>query len=381
MRVLLVNVGPDFILTIMRPLLLSLAVMLAAPPALAQRPGYARERAAIDAYVSGEVARTPIAGLAVAVVKGRDTLAMKGWGFGDLENDVPATAGSVFRIGSITKQFTSAAIMQLVEQGRLALTDTLGALLPGMPPRWRGVTLLQLLNHTSGIRSYTSLGPVWRRRWGEDMSPDTIVALVAHDSMDFASGSRWRYNNTGYVLLGMILDRTTGVPYPRYLKQALFDPLGLSDTEYCSTKPLIRHRAQGYDHAGSEFTNAEYLAMSQPYAAGALCSTVGDLVKWTGALHGGRVVSPSSFQAMTAPTGAAVRSRYGFGLVVDSLAGHLRVWHSGGINGFVSHLAYLPDDSLTIVVLSNTIPSDPNTIAANLARIVLGVPVDTTRTR
>ena len=323
-----------------------------------------------------EVANTPIAGLAVAVVKGGDTLLMKGYGFSDVENDVPTTPASVFRIGSITKQFTSSAIMQLVEKGQLSLDDTLGALLPNMPAVWRPVTLRQLLNHTSGIPSYTDLGPKWQKRWREDMLPDSLLAFTTGDTMSFAPGTKWRYDNTGYVLLGMILDKKTGRPYPKLVEEQLVKPLGMTSTVYCYTQPLIKHRAQGYARRGKQFMNAEYLGMSQPYSAGALCSTVGDLVAWTRALHDGRVVSRTSLRQMTTPTGPAAKPRYGFGLQVDTLDGHLRVGHGGGINGFVSELSYYPNDMLTVVVLSNTVPSPTGLIASNIARIMFGMPVE-----
>jgi D-alanyl-D-alanine carboxypeptidase len=341
-----------------------------------QAPSYARERARMDSLISAEVAGTPIAGLAVAVVKGRDTILARGWGLADVENEVPVTTTSVFRIGSITKQFTSSAIMQLVEKGRLSLDDKLGALLPNVPQAWRKVTLRELLNHTSGIRSYTDIGPRWTRRWREDMSPDSIVAFVRRDTLDFAPGSKWRYNNTGYVLLGMILDKKTGQPYPRYLSEQFFKPMGLTSTMYCDTGPIIKHRALGYQLLpGKQVQNAEFLSMTQPYSAGALCSTVGDLVKWTRALHSSGVVSASSFKQMTTPIGAAEASHYGFGIGSDSVGGHRRIGHGGGIHGFVSMLSHYPDDSLTIVVLANSAPAPVGRIAGNLARIVFGMPL------
>jgi D-alanyl-D-alanine carboxypeptidase len=354
------------------------AVVLLIPTlAGSQAPSYARERARMDSLISAEVANTPIAGLAVAVVKGRDTILSRAWGFADVENEVPVTTASVFRIGSITKQFTSSAIMQLVEKGRLSLDDTLGALLPNMPVTWRKVTLRQLLNHTSGIASYTNIGPRWERRWREDMMPDFIVGFVTRDKPDFEPGSKWRYNNTGYVLLGMILDKATGQLYPRYLSEQFFKPMGLSSTMYCETGPIIKHRALGYQLSGKQLSNAEFLSMTQPYSAGALCSTVGDLVKWTRALHSGAVVSAASLKQMTTPIGAAAASHYGFGLASDSLGGHRRVSHAGGIHGFVSMLAHYPDDSLTIVVLANSVPAPVGPIAANLARIMFGMPPET----
>jgi len=355
----------------------SFVALLASLPlaAAAQAPAYAHERARIDSLVSAEVASSPIAGLAVAVVKGRDTIVMRGWGFADLENDVAVTPAHVFRIGSITKQFTSAAIMQFVEKGRLSLDDTLGALLLNMPASWRKVTLRQLLNHTSGIPSYTDIGAKWQRRWREDMLPDSLLAFTTADTMNFAPGAKWRYDNTGYVLLGMILDKVTGKPYPKYLEEQFFKPLGLTSTLYCYTQPIIKHRALGYNRVGKQFVNAEYLSMTQPYSAGALCSTVGDLVRWTRALHGGAIVNAASFAQMTMPSGAAAPSHYGFGLSVDSLSGHPRVAHGGGIHGFQSMLAHYPKDSLTVAVLVNSPPAPVDLMATNLARIMFGLPL------
>ena len=331
----------------------------------------------MDSLVSAEVTGTPIAGLAVAVVRGRDTILARGWGFADVENEVPVTTASIFRIGSITKQFTSSAIMQLVEKGRISLDDTLAALLPNIPTTWRKVTLRQLLNHTSGIPSYTDIG----RRWREDMSPDSIVGLVTGDTLNFVAGSKWHYNNTGYVLLGMILDKTTGQLYPRYLNEHFFKPMGLNSTMYCDTGPIIKRRALGYRLSDKQLNNAEFLSMTLPYSAGALCSTVGDLVKWTRALHSGAVVSGASFKQMTTPIGPAAASHYGFGLARDSLGGHRRISHGGAINGFASVLAHYPDDSLTIVVLANSIPAPVETIAANLARVMFGMPLEELRSR
>ncbi|MDQ3950416.1 MAG: beta-lactamase family protein, partial [Gemmatimonadota bacterium] len=236
--------------------------------------------ATIDSLAAAFLADGPVAGLSVAVVKGRDTILMKGYGLADVENEVPASAKTVYRIGSITKQFTSAAIMRVIGEGKLSLDDTLGKLLPSSPPAWRGVSVRRLLNHTSGIRSYTGIGPRWQRRWREDMLPDTIVALVRDDTLDFEPGARWRYNNTGYVLLGMIIERVSGRSYARFLEEEFYRPLGLSQTYYCSQRPIIKHRAQGYQRAGRQLVNAEYLSMTQPFSAGALCSTVGDLVAW-----------------------------------------------------------------------------------------------------
>ena len=345
-----------------------------AAPAQAARP---RMVATIDSLAAAFLADGPVAGVSVAVVKGRDTILMKGYGLADVENDVPATARTVHRIGSITKQFTAAAVVRLAEQGKLSLDDTLGRLLPGTPASWSGVTVRRLLNHTSGIRSYTGLGPRWQRRWREDLSPDTIVGLVREDTLDFRPGTQWRYNNTGYVLLGMIIERVAGKPYATYLEEEFYRPLGLSQTYYCSQQPIIKHRAQGYGRSGGQLVNAEYLSMTQPFSAGALCSTAGDLVAWQRALVSGRVVRPESYQAMTTPESLTDGKplTYGYGIGVGTLEGRRKVAHGGGINGFITELAYYPSDSLHVVVLANTAPSNPGRLGEQIARVVLGLPL------
>ncbi len=342
--------------------------------ASAQRPTRALLQRTVDSLVANALTEGPVAGMSVAVVRGKDTVVMKGYGLADVENDVPATAQTVYRIGSITKQYTAAAVLQLIEQNRIALDDSLGKHLPSAPAAWRGVPVRQLLNHTSGIPSYTSAGPRWMSRMRLDLPHDSLIGIVAGDTMDFAPGSQWRYNNTGYYLLGMLLERVTNRSYAEVVRD-LVAPSGLSATMYCGTRPIIKRRAQGYQVAEGKVVNADPLSMLQPFAAGALCSTVGDLIGWQRALAAGRIVKPASYAAMTTPEGAAARSRYGFGLVTDTLAGKVRVQHGGGINGFNSMLMYFPSDTLSIAVLANTNGPWADRVANNIARAALGAPL------
>ena len=272
---------------------------------------------------------------------------------------------------------TQGAVLRLVEQKKVALDDSIARYVSNLPAAWRGVTVRQLLNHTSGIPSYTDIGPRWQRRWGEHMSTDTLVALTARDSMWFTPGSKWRYDNTGYVLLGMLLDRVTGVPYPKYVEDKVARPLGLQHTYYCDTVRVLPARARGYQRSASGWSDAPFLDMSQPYSAGALCSTVGDLARWDALLSSGRVVNPASWSAMTTPSGAATQSGYGFGLMVSRFEGHRMVTHGGGIHGFSSDNALFPDDSLTVTVLTNSGNARPGDLLQNIARVVLGVPLPT----
>jgi D-alanyl-D-alanine carboxypeptidase len=364
------------------------AVALLSGQALAQDAGRTaadrpRVVRTIDSLATAALRDGPIAGLSVAVVRGSDTLVMKGYGYADLEHDVAATAHTVYRIGSITKEFTAAAVMQLVEQGRIGLDDSLAKHLPDVPAAWRPVTIRQLLNHTSGIRSYTSAGPKWAAVRRLDMSPDSILGLVRGDTLDFAPGTRWLYNNSGYMLLGLVIEKVSGRPYGEYVTERLFTPLGLSSTLYCESRPLIKHRADGYEPVGNRFVNAEFLSMTHPFSAGALCSSVRDLVKWQRALAGGRVVSAASYGRMSTPdtVRGGRRLNYGFGLMADTLGSHRMVYHGGGINGFVSDAAHFAEDSLTVVVLSNTLPSNPAALGRNIARAVLGIPLVAPRAR
>lgn len=331
-----------------------------------------------DSLAKSFIAERGAPSVAIGVVRGADTLVLKAWGSADLEQDVAATARSVYRIGSVTKQFTSAAVMQLVEQGKVRLSDSVAVHLTGLPAAWRTVTVRQLLNHTSGIPSYTSAGPAWLRRWGEEMTPDTLVALTAATPMRFASGSKWEYNNSGYVLLGMLIEKVTGRAWGADLEERFTKPLGLSDTRNCLATPLVPRRARGYESQGSGWTNTPYLAMSQPYAAGAMCSTVGDLARWNRALHTGKVVSAASYAMMTTPEGAAAVApmKYGFGLGRDTVGGRPTVTHGGGIPGFISANAWVPSAELSVTVLTNSGAAQADRLQRQLTLAALGVPLD-----
>ena len=330
----------------------------------------------VDSVAGAAVAEHRTAGVSVAIVRNGRPILAKGYGFADLENDVPATAETVYRIGSITKQFTSAAIMRLMEQGKLSLDDTLQKFLPNFPTQGNRVTIRHLLNHTSGIKSYTSLGPKWQRVIRIDLTPDSLVSLFANEPFDFKPGDRWLYDNSGYFLLGMIVEKLSGKPYGLYLQDELFTPLGLKSTIYCDQSPLIKHRAQGYAlRPDGRFINAEPLSMTQPYAAGSLCSTVNDLAAWTLALSSGKVVSPASYREMTTPgtLNDGKPLTYGFGLAIGTLGEHRQVSHNGGINGFISELHHYPDDSLVTVVLTNTGALTAVQLERLIARRALGI--------
>lgn len=370
----------------MRPRALSLALSLTVPVMLAGRPAVAQRaprsaRAAVvarlDSLARAFVASGQTPGLAVFVLRGNDTLLLRGYGFADLEDSTPVTPRTVFRIGSITKQFTAALVMQQVEEGRISLDDTIQKFLPGYPAQGHRVTVRHLLTHTSGIRSYTELGAETERVMRLDLPEDSLIALFASRPFDFAPGERYHYDNSGYYLLGVILEKATGRTYEQLLQGRLFTPLGLRDTRYCSTGPIVPHRAQGYERGPGGWVNADWISMTLPFAAGALCSTVLDLVQWTRALWSEAVVDSATLREMTTSgrlnDGSA--TGYGFGLMLDTLGGHRQVAHGGAINGFQAVLAHYPDDSVTLAVLANSVNARPAQLAQRLARVALGLPL------
>jgi len=344
----------------------------------AQRPSRAVVAARLDSLARAVQHTRPIASLAVAVMRGDDTLLATGYGFADLENEVPATARTVYRLGSLTKQFTAVAIMQLFEQGKVALDSPMTVYLPAFPTQGHRVTVRHLLTHTSGIKSYTSLGPEWQDKVRLDLTHEQLLALIRDKPFDFSPGDRFLYDNSGYYLLGMIIEQVSGQTYGDYLRDHVFRPLGLSSTSYCDERPLIKRRARGYVRADSAggFANADPLSMTQPYAAGSLCSDVLDLLVWERALQTNRLISAASYAQMITPgkLNNGTTTGYGFGLGLSQLDGHRRVSHSGGINGFQTELDYYPDDSLTVVALINTEGSNPGRIAERLARTAMGIP-------
>ncbi|MGH7615953.1 MAG: serine hydrolase domain-containing protein [Gemmatimonadaceae bacterium] len=353
-----------------------LAMLAGLSSASAQRSTIARDafRQRADSLVFTYLAESRAPSASFAVIRGSDTLAYGAYGLANVEAARAPTAATIYEIGSNTKQFTSAAIMRLVEQGRVTLDDDLSKYVPQFPLHGKKVSIRQLLSHTSGVHNYTS-SPEWAKTWNDVLSPDAIVKFVAADTLDFAPGTAYRYSNTGYVLLGMVIEKATGQKYASYLEAQFFKPLGLKQTSYCPSRTTDPAFALGYSKAPNGTTRAQFLDLSQPFSAGALCSTVGDFAKWQRALDGGKVVSPASYALMsnqdTLNSGRKIN--YGFGLVPGMFNGHKTVSHTGGIPGFASAATYVPDDSLSIVVFTNFDAESPQALVQNLLRVAYGV--------
>ncbi len=338
---------------------------------LPQAPAVASLESQADAAVSAAMNEQKIPGVSIAVARGGRTLLAKGYGLANVELDVKASPSTVYRIGSLTKQFTAAATMRLVEAGRIALDDPIEKYLPDYPVAGRRITIRHLLTHTSGIKSYTGLGP---RFWDSsrlDLSHEKLIALFKDEPPDFQPGEKYLYNNSGYYLLGVIVEKVNFESYGSHVKKTLFDPLGLSSTVYCDNEPVVRQRAAGYQVTLGVVQNAAQLSMKPPFSAGALCSSVTDLVAWTSALMNGKVVSRASLDQMITPAklNDGKPTTYGFGLGVGD--GDKRaISHGGGINGFASFMTYLPDREIVVVVLTNLGGAKPGAIAAEILKAI-----------
>jgi D-alanyl-D-alanine carboxypeptidase len=319
-------------------------------------------------------------GAAVGVRHGDRPPYLAGFGHADLEWGLSITPDTVFRLGSVTKQFTAAAIMLLVEDGKVGLDDPVQSVLADYPTQGRVVTLRHLLNHTSGIVNFNSL-PTFPER--TDLTLAEVVALFKDLPPDFAPGERYVYSNSGYVLLGAVIEAVSGVAYRTFLLERFFKPLGMRQTRYLYDEPIVAKRARGYSVGPKGLENARTMSMTLPHAAGALGSTVGDLLTWTRALRGGQVVSAESYAAMIAPARLNDGSlrEYGFGLINLEFRGRTVITHLGGINGFATMMADFPQDDLTVVVLSNldTFPVERAVLA--LTRRALDLPDQVARPR
>jgi CubicO group peptidase (beta-lactamase class C family) len=315
-------------------------------------------------------------GAAVIVRKDGRTILRKGYGLADLELGVPIAPDMVFRLGSITKQFTAVAVLLLAQEGKLGLQDEITKFLPDYPTQGKRITVEHLLTHTSGIQSYTDL-PEWLPLWRKDMTLPELIALFKDKPMQFEPGRSWAYNNSGFVLLGAIIEKVSGLTYEAFLDERIFKPLGLKSSCYGSTERIIPRRIPGYQEGKGGFVNAPYLSMTQPYAAGSLLSTVDDLAVWSDAVFAGKLVKKEWLDKAFTPYKLAggESSGYGFGWFVADFAGHRSIEHGGGINGFSTYEMTLPEDRIFIAILTNSAIEgrDPEPRAVQIAWLSLGL--------
>jgi D-alanyl-D-alanine carboxypeptidase len=314
-------------------------------------------------------------GAAVLVVQNGTVKLRKGYGLADMELGVPVDPVNVFPICSITKQFTAVAMLQLVEAGKLKLTDDLSMFVPDYPTGDGKITLAQLLSHMSGIPSIEEQ-PEWRKTWRQDLTPAQLLDFTRNKPLAFAPGTNWKYSNTGYILLGRVIEKVSGQSYPDYVRTHLFSPAAMTHSYYPEGDRLVPRRAHGYSRAGKTWANAPYFSITQAYSAGALLATVDDLWAWEQALQAGRLANSSLLESAYSeghlPDGRG--THYGFGWEVNKIGHHDVIAHGGGMPGFAAYEARVPDAGIYVAVLSNTdAPGVPlRTLVANLVRVMLG---------
>ncbi|MFT3796616.1 serine hydrolase [Flavobacterium sp.] len=315
-------------------------------------------------------------GAAVLIAKDDRIVYRKSFGMANLELKVPMKPENVLRLASITKQFTSVAILLLMEQGKLSLQDPLSKYIADYP-RGNDITIHHLLNHTSGITSFTNL-PDFGSKKRNDMSPEEIIDSFKNLPLEFEPGQRYAYSNSGYVLLGYLIEKIAGMPYADFIQQFIFDPLGMKNSQYDQHDKLIPNRVNGYQPGDSGFQNPEYISMGTVYAAGALLSTVDDLFLWSKAIHHNTLISEKSKQL--AFTNHSLKNgkhtNYGYGWAINELAGATSIEHTGGIDGFTTSGIYVPDSNLYAIVLTNLddgIGPEMNNLKA--VSLIMGKPI------
>lgn len=348
-------------------------IALAGQPLVAQ----ATDRAAIvrklDSIAESPLLEKRTTGIVAAVIRGGDTLLMKGYGKADVEWNVSMPADAVFEIGSITKQFTAVAILQLRDAGKLALDDEITKWIPDFPATHR-ITLRRMLDHTSGIKGITEIpefGPLSRTMWARD----SALALIRRQPQHFAPGEAAIYNNSAFWLLGLVVEKASGMSYEDYVEKNIFAPLGMTRSMYCNSDEVVEKRAHGYGVQGGMTRRVPMNIHRWPFSAGSLCSTAGDLVTWMKALHGGKVLAKHSYAEMTSPSKLADGTplNYGMGIGVGRDPGGRRyIGHGGSITGFGAEATWYPDADLYVVYMVNSSGNvDPGAFAAELAAAIL----------
>lgn len=313
----------------------------------------------VDDYVRERMAALHIPGLSLVVLRGGEIVLAKGYGKSNLELGTPASEKTAYAIYSITKTFTAVATMMLVEEGKVALEDPISRHLPNLPAAWRGVTIRHILTHTSGL-------PNWRdhastlRDMESDYTKDEVLNLVTGLPLVSGSGERWEYVETGFFLLGMMIEKISGKTYEQFLRERVFEPLGMSDTRLDSRADMIPNRADGYSWEDGTFRNATWYSPTLTFSTAGLVSTVLDLAKWDAALYTDRLLKKSTLEQMWTPARLnnghlVTETGLGFGLspFTKNNRVHRRVGHVGGAEGFATAMSRFIDDRLTVIVLSN----------------------------
>ncbi len=314
-------------------------------------------------------------GAAVIVVRDGETVFRRAYGMADLEHGIPLQPDMVFRLGSITKQFTAVAILMLEQEGKLKVSDEITKHLPGYPTHGKTITVEHLLTHTSGIPSYTGIPGWMETKIRQDLSVEEMMDGWKDLDLEFDPGTQWRYDNSGYFMLGAVIEAASGMGYATFVEERIFKPLGMTSSFYGSHRRIIPKRARGYGGDGEGgWVNARFLDMGQPYAAGSLLSTVDDMAKWDASLYTDKLLPAEARERLWTSYELAdgEDTGYGYGWQLGEHNGKKVVQHGGGIFGFRTDAIRIPEEKLYVAVLSNGHPANPGLLAQKAARALLG---------
>lgn len=349
--------------------LLFLFLTVSAFGTLAQRPDI--PSAAIDNFLKGELSRQKIAGLSVGIVRDGKIVMAKGYGYANLEYDMPATENTVFKLGSVSKHIVATAIVQLAAEGKLSFADPIHKFYPDAPAHWKSITVRHLLNHTSGLeRESPAFDPMVQK-------PDSVLIHASYrDSLDYPTGTKWQYSNLGYFILADIIRKLRSTSFRDYMEQTFFRKYGLDQSRVTSYKPLVKGRADGYVYQEGSISNAEDYIALRP--SGAFLSSVTDMLRWELMLQDGRILPKENLQRMwedVVKTPAVSANGepvfYGYGYRVTRFKGRQIVFHTGVLPGFRAAFYRIPAERTAIVVLTNSEPENVLAIAEGVAGMVL----------
>lgn len=323
---------------------------------------------AVDDLIKAEMARQKIPGVALAVVRDGRPAIVKGYGFANLEHQVPVKPETVFQSGSVGKQFTAMAVMMLVEEGKIGLDEKISKYLGEVPEGWQNVTVRHLLTHTGGLTDYPR-----DFDFRKDYTEDDLLKRAKEVPTAFAPGEKWAYSNLGYVTLGIIIHKVSGKFYGDFLKERVFTPLGMTTARVITEADIVPNRSAGYALRSGEVKNQNWVSPSlNTTADGALYLTLHDMIKWDEALTAGKLLSKSGYEAMWTPVklNDGTDNPYGFGWALRKVNGKQVIEHGGAWQGFKAHIARYPDSKLTVIVFANLAQANQSRIANGVAAIV-----------
>ena len=332
----------------------------------------------VDALIAGQFnSGTP--GCAVLIAKKGQVIYQKAYGSANLELNVPLKPEMVFDLGSITKQFTAVAILQLEEQGKLSVRDSIQKFIPDFPSKGFMITLENCLTHTSGIKDYLQIGDAqpYMERW--DFTPQKLIDVFKNLPLEFEPGTRYKYSNSGYALLGYIIEKVSGKNYQTYIRENILDPLDLRNTYYDSNSIIIPNRVSGYYKDGSNFKNADFWSRTIAYAAGGLIANVTDLYKWNRGLLAYKILKKENLdRAFTAyKLKDGTLTNYGYGWIIMNRNGLLAIEHGGSITGFVTNEIYFPKQDVFLALLFNSENAPRDDLSIALSGLAVGIPMQT----